>query len=90
MEKKLQKLYKNQFICLGEITEKQITFTVPIEREVTRIEENGEEIAKHISYIFQLIDSVRFMASSLSNLGNNLSEGLHNIKCKFGHYDKKM
>ena len=27
--------------------------------------------------------------SSLSNLVNNLSEGTHRIKCKFGHDDKK-
>ena len=25
------------------------------------------------------------MASSLSNLVNNLSEGIHRVKCKFGH-----
>ena len=29
------------------------------------------------------------MVSSLSNLVNNLSEGLHRIKCKFGHDDEK-
>ena len=29
------------------------------------------------------------MASSLSNLVNNLSEGLHRIKCKLGHDDRK-
>ena len=29
------------------------------------------------------------MASSLSNLVNNLSEGIHRIKCEFGHDDKK-
>ena len=29
------------------------------------------------------------MTSSLSNLVNNLSEGIHKIKCKFGHDDKK-
>ena len=29
------------------------------------------------------------MASSTSNLVNNLSEGIHRIKCKFGHDDKK-
>ena len=28
------------------------------------------------------------MASSLSNLANNLSEGIHRIKCKFEHSDK--
>ena len=29
------------------------------------------------------------MASSLSNIVNNLSEGIHRIKCKFGHSDKR-
>ena len=29
------------------------------------------------------------MASSLSNLVNNLSEVLHRIKCKLGHDNKK-
>ena len=29
------------------------------------------------------------MASSLSNLFNNLSEGIHRIKCKFRHNDEK-
>ena len=29
------------------------------------------------------------MASSLSNFVNNLSEGIHRIKFKFGHDDKK-
>ena len=29
------------------------------------------------------------MASSLSNLVNNLSEGIHRIKCKHRHKDKK-
>ena len=29
------------------------------------------------------------MESSLSNLANNFFEGIHRIKCKFGHDDKK-
>ena len=29
------------------------------------------------------------MASPLSDLVNNLSEGIHRIKCKYGHDDKK-
>ena len=29
------------------------------------------------------------MVSALSNLGNNLSEGIHRIKCNYGHLDKK-
>ena len=64
-------------------------FTVPIEKEVTRIDKNGEQIAKNISYHLQFIDSARFMASSLSNLVNNLSEELHIIKCKLENDNKK-
>ena len=60
-----------------------------MEKEVPRIDKNGEEITKNVSDILQLIDSIRFMASSLSNLVNNLSEGLHRYKCKFGYDDKK-
>ena len=44
---------------------------------------------KNISYRLQVIDSARFMTSSLSNLLDNLSEGIHKIKCKYGHGDKK-
>ena len=44
---------------------------------------------KNILYILQFIDSARFMASSLSNLVYILSEGIHKIKCKHGHEDKK-
>ena len=29
------------------------------------------------------------MTSALSNLINNISEGIHRIKCKFRHDDKK-
>ena len=38
-----------------------------------------------ISYILQFIDSARFMTSLLSNLVNNVSEGIHRIKCKYEH-----
>ena len=30
------------------------------------------------------------MASSLSNLVENLAEGIHNIKCKHGHVNKNV
>ena len=73
-----------KFICLGKGTEKYISFLVPIEKEVTRIDENGEEITKTISCrqcILYPFDRARFMASSLSNLVDNLSEGIHKINC---------
>ena len=87
--KKLTEKIKKQFTCLGETSAKYIIFTVPIEKEVTRIDKNGEKVTKNISYILQFIDSARFMASPLSNLVNNLSERIHKIKCKYEHDDKK-
>ena len=62
--------------------EKYITFTVPVEKQVTRIDKNGEEITKNIYYILQFIDSARYSLS-------NLSEGIHRIICKYEHDDRK-
>ena len=45
----LEKEFKKQFSCLGENSKKYITFTVPIEKQVTRIDKNGEEITKNTS-----------------------------------------
>ena len=59
---------------------KYITFTVSIEIEVTRTHKNGERVTKNISYILQFIDTIQFMASSLSNLADNISEGIHKVK----------
>ena len=66
--KELVEEFEKQFTSFKENTDKYITFTVPIEKEVTRIDKNGEEICKYISYILQFIDSPKFMASSLLNL----------------------
>ena len=87
--KELPEEFKTQVTCLEESSKKYITFTVPIEKEVKRINKNGKETTKDISYILQFFDSARFMPSSLSNLVNNSTEGIHRIKCKFGHDDKK-
>ena len=42
--KELAEKFKKQFIYFRENTEKDITFTVLIEKEVTRIDRNEEEI----------------------------------------------
>ena len=39
--------------------------------------------------MLQFIGSARFIASSLSNLANNISERIDRIKCKYGHNYKK-
>ena len=48
--KELVKEFEKQLACLGEITENNTTFAVPIKEEVTRIDKNEEEITKNISY----------------------------------------
>ena len=47
-----------------------------------------KKLQKNISYILQFIDSTRYMTNSLSGLVNNLSEGIHRIKCKYEHDNK--
>ena len=54
------------------------------------IDKNVEEITNNMSYVLQFINTARFITSSLSSLVNNLSEGIHKIKCKYGHDDKKL
>ena len=72
--KELVKEFEGNFECLGENTEKYITFSVPIKKKI----ENKD---LEITYKIKFIDSYRFMASSLSKLVDNLSEGIHNNKC---------
>ena len=72
--KELVKEFEGNFECLGENTEKYITFLVPLKN---KIENKNIEI----TYKIKFIDSYRFMSSSLSKLVNNLSEGIHNNKC---------
>ena len=70
----LVKEFGGNFDCLGENTEKYITFSVPLKK---KIENKNIEI----TYKIKFIDSFRFMSSSLSKLVDNLSEGIHNNKC---------
>ena len=88
--KEFEEEFTRQFTFWGENSKKYITFTVPIKKEFMRIIENGEEVSRNLSYILQFIDSARFMASSLSNLVDNLSEGIHRIKCKLGQMIKNV
>ena len=68
------KEFEGNFECLGENTEKYITFSIPIKKKI----EN-----KHIEITYKLkyIDSFRFMATSLSKLVDNLTEDIHGDKC---------
>ena len=85
----MKNFYHKSIYLFRRNTEKYIAFTVPIGNEVSRVDKNGEETTKNISPTLKFIDSARFIASSLSNLVNNFSEGIHKSKCTYGHNDKK-
>ena len=72
--KELVKEFEGNFECLGENTEKYITFSVPLKKKI-----KNKDI--EITYKIKFIDSYRFMSSSLSKLVDNLSEGIHNNEC---------
>ena len=72
--KELANEFEGNFECLGENTEKYITFSVPIKK---RIENKNIDI----TYKIKFIDSFRFMATSLSKLVDNLTDNIHNDKC---------
>ena len=79
--KELAEEFEGELECLGENTEKYITFSVPIKKEITKKDNSGNDKITKISYKIKFIDSCRFMSTSLSNLASNLSEGLHNDRC---------
>ena len=65
--KELAKEFEGNFECLGENTEKYITFSVPIKKKI-------DDKDLEITYKIKFVDSYRFMSSSLSKLVDNLSE----------------
>ena len=72
--KELANEFEGNFECFGENTEKYITFSVPIKKIIKN--KNVD-----ITYKIKLIDSFRFMATSLSKLVDNLTDNFHNDKC---------
>ena len=63
--KELAKELEEQFEFIGENKEKYKTFSVPVKTEIIKIDKDGNESVKTISYKIKFIDSARFMASSL-------------------------
>ena len=66
--------FKGELNCIGENMEKYITFSVPIKKKC----DNGKTIA----YKLRIIDSFRFMPTSLSEPVDNMSENITSIECK--------
>ena len=64
-----------EFECLGENTEKYISFSVTIKKE------HDNDSGETITYKIKFIDSCRFVPIKLSNLVDNFSE-INNKDCK--------
>ena len=77
--KQLAREFKGYFHCLGENTEKYITFSVPIKKVLDNDNDNDKDKNKTVTYKLKCIDSYRFMQDALLNLVDNLS-GIHNKK----------
>ena len=62
---------------------------VPIEKQVKRIGKKGEK-DKNLPDKLKFINSVKFIARSLSDLVDNLAEEIHKIKCQYGHSNTNL
>ena len=79
--KELAKEFDGELECLGENTEKYITFSVKINKKIMKKDEDGKEKIVNIPHRLKFIDSYRLMPASLSNHVDNFSNGLHNNRC---------
>ena len=55
--KELANAFERWFECLGENKEKYKTFSVPIKNKITKIDEDGNESVRTVSYKIEFIDS---------------------------------
>ena len=74
MINQLAEEFKGELNCVGENMEKNIIFSVPINRECDN--------SKTIAYKLRFIDSFRFITTSLSELVDNMSGKFNSIECK--------
>ena len=84
--KELASEFGGNFECLGENTEKYITFSVPIKK---KLDNKNIDITYKIKFIdssktinkFYFVGNIWFMVTSLSKLFDNLTDNNHNDKC---------
>ena len=72
--KELVEELQGKFECLRKNTEKVIRFSVLTKKE--------NKTSNTTTYKIKIIDSVRFMVSSLSSLPDNIKKGLDKGKCE--------
>ena len=86
--KQLPEEFQGQFKCLGENTEKYVTYLASIKREVANDDDDYDdddyyygEKKKTAGHRLSFIDSCRLMPGKSSDLVDNLS-GIFNVNCK--------
>ena len=72
--------FKDQFECIGKITESINRVFVSIKNQIRKTDKEDNETIDTISYKIKFIDSMRFMTISLSKLIDNLTEGILKMK----------
>ena len=65
--------FEGSFECIGENSEIYKSFSVPIKKEVIKIDKDGKKSVETISYKIKFTDSMKFMATSLTKLVDNCS-----------------
>ena len=80
--KELANETEEKFEYSGRNTKMCKNFFVPVEKEVRKIDKDGNVNVVTISYKIKFIESTRFMATSLSNLVDNLHKEFKNLNVK--------
>ena len=55
--------FEGEFECLGENTEKYITFSMSVNKKITKKDKDGDDKIANIPYRLKFIDSCKFMAA---------------------------
>ena len=69
-------------MCWGKYRKVQNFFYPNLEKEILEIDKDGNWSVVTISYKIKSIDARGFMIKSLSNIVDNLTEGLQKMMCK--------
>ena len=71
---------------LGKIMKNVNLFFIPIKKKIIKLDKKGNETFETTSYKTKSIDTIRFLATLLSNLVDNLTEGINKSRCKNYNY----
>ena len=80
--KELANKFEEQLECLVENKESFKHFSVSLEKEIRKVDKDGNNSVATISYKIKFFDSTKFMGNSLSNVVDNLAERIDKIECK--------